>query len=133
MAFPVDIKYIIETEQEIGFAFPDSFKAKMTHENGGELMTDNDDWQLFPFFDKSDKKRISRTCNHIVLETKQARSWHNFPSNGIAIASNGSEDFLLLLPAKENDKKLNDVIYIWFQETGEIEKVADTIDELNNN
>lgn len=133
MPFPIDIQYIIETEQEIGLVFPDSFKAKMTQENGGELMTDDDDWQIIPFFDKSDKKRISRTCNHIILETKQARSWDNFPSNGIAIASNGCGDFLLLLPTKENDKKLSDEIYIWFHETGEIEKVADTIEELNDN
>jgi hypothetical protein len=120
MPFPVDIQYIIETEQEIGLVFPDSFKAKMKQENGGELMTEDDDWQVIPFFDKSDKKRISRTCNHILLETKQARSWDNFPSNGITIASNGSGDFLLLLPTKENDKKLSDEIYIWFHETGEI-------------
>lgn len=133
MPFPVDIKYIIEAEQELGFLFPDSFKSKMMLENGGELMTDDDDWQLFPFFDKSEKKRISRTCNHIALETKQARAWNNFPSIGITIASNGSGDFLLLLPTKQNDKKLSDEIYIWFHETGEIEKVADSIQELHDN
>lgn len=132
MPFPVDIKYIIETEQELGLVFPDNFKSKMTKENGGELMTEDDDWQLFPFFDKSDNKRMSRTCNHIVLETKQARTWDNFPDNGIAIASNGCGDFLLLLPTKLNDKKLSDEIYIWFHETGEIEKVADSIEELDN-
>ncbi len=89
--------------------------------------------KVIPFFDKSDKKRISRTCNHVVLETKQARSWDNFPSNGITIASNDSGDFLLLLPTKGNDKKLSDEIYIWFHETGEIEKVADSIKELVDN
>lgn len=133
MPFPVDIKYIIETEQEFGLLFPYSFKSKMMIENGGELMTDDDDWQLFPFFDKSDKKRISRTCNHIALETKQARSWGNFPSNGIAIASNGSGDFLLLLSTQDDNNKLSDEIYIWFHETGEIEKVADSIEELYDN
>jgi hypothetical protein len=35
MAFPVDIKYIIETEQELGLVFPDSFKVKTSQENGG--------------------------------------------------------------------------------------------------
>lgn len=130
MPFPVDIKYIIEAEQELGVLFPDSYKSKMMLENGGELITEDDEWQLFPFFDKSDQKRISRTCNHIILETKEAKSWGNFPCNGIAIASNGSGDFLLLLLTKDNDKKLSDEIYIWFHETGEIEKVADQIDEL---
>lgn len=131
MPFPVDIKYINETEQELGLMFPDKFKSKMTKENGGELMTEDDDWQLFPFFDKSDNKKISRTCNHIGLETKQAKEWENFPNNGVVIASNGCGDFLVLLPTEENGKKLSDEIFMWFHETGQTEKVADNIDELN--
>ena len=87
----------------------------------------------FRFFDKSDKKRISRTCNHIGLETKQAKEWDNFPKNAVAIASNGCGDFLVLLPTTENEKKLNEEIYFWFHETGQIEKVAENIDELNEN
>nr|WP_315169788.1 SMI1/KNR4 family protein [uncultured Flavobacterium sp.] len=132
MAFPIDIKYIIETEQELGLAFPDNFKSKMTQVNGGELMTEDDDWQLFPFFDKSDNKRISRTCNHIILETNQAKQWENFPVNGIAIGSNGCGDLLLLLPTKEDNRKLSDEIFIWFHETGETEKIANSINELND-
>ena len=131
MPFPVDIKYIIETEQELGLVFPDSFKSKMTKENGGELMTEDDDWQLFPFFDKSDNKRISRTCNHIGLETKQAKEWESFPKNGVAIASNGCGDYLVLLPISENEKKLSEEIYFWFHETGQLEKIAENIEELN--
>jgi len=130
MPFPVDLKYIIETEKELGLVFPDSFKSKMTQANGGELMTEDDDWQLFPFFDKSDNKRMSRTCNHIILETKQARSWDNFPHNGIAIASNGSGDNLILLPSDNDNKKLKNEIYLWQHETGEIQELAKTIDEL---
>ncbi|AYQ31948.1 SMI1/KNR4 family protein [Runella sp. SP2] len=130
MPFPVDIKYIIETEQELGLVFPDNFKSKMTKENGGELITEDDDWQLFPFFDKSDNKRMSRTCNHIVLETQQARTWNNFPDNGIAIASNGSGDNLILLPLDTDNKKLREEIYLWQHETGDIQQVAKTKDEL---
>ena len=133
MPFPLDEKYIIETEKELEILFPDNFKTKMMRENGGELGTEDDDWQLYPFFDKSDKKRISRTCNHIGLETKQAKKWMNFPPNAIAIASNGSGDHLILLPTKENDKKLSDEIYTWYHETGKTEKVADKIDELIDN
>ena len=77
----------------------------MAQVNGGELTTEDDDWQLFPFFDKSDNKRISRTCNHIILETNQAKQWENFPVNGIAIGSNGCGDLLLLLPTKEDNRK----------------------------
>nr|WP_286425265.1 SMI1/KNR4 family protein [Myroides marinus] len=74
MPFPIELKYIVKTEEELGVLFPDQFKTKMMQEKGGELTTKEDDWQVYPFFDRSDKKRISRTCNHIGLETKQARS-----------------------------------------------------------
>jgi hypothetical protein len=130
MTFPVDVKYINEAEQELELVFPNKFKSKMTKENGGELITEDDDWQLFPFFDKSDNKRISRTCNHIGLETKQAKEWDNFPKNGVAIASNGSGDYLVLLPIAGIEKKLSEEIFFWLHETGEIEKVAENIDEL---
>jgi hypothetical protein len=45
----------------------------MNTENGGEILTEEDEWQLFPIFDKTDKKRISRTANHIVLETNASQ------------------------------------------------------------
>ena len=106
MAFPIELKYIIETEKELGIEFPISFKTKMIQENGGEFTTEEDEWQLFPFFDKSDNKRISRTCNHIVLETKNTKKWANFPVDGIAIASNGCGDNLIFLPFENNPKQL---------------------------
>jgi len=132
MPFPIDLKYIEETEKELGLTFPDSFKNKMRKENGGTLSTKEDDWQLFPFFDQADQKRMSRTSNHIVLETKQARNWGNFPVDGIAIASNGSADFLILLPTKENDKLLGDEIFSWFHETGEVKEIAKSIEEITS-
>lgn len=46
MPFPIDEKYIAETEKELGILFPGNFKSKMMKENGGELMTDNDDWNV---------------------------------------------------------------------------------------
>jgi hypothetical protein len=130
MAFPIDIKYIIETETELEVEFPYEFKQKMINLNGGELITQDDNWQLYPFFDKSDKKRISRTCNHIVLETKQAKKWNGFPQNAIAIATNGCGDKLILLPVGGNEKKLGENIFLWFHETGKTQEVAETISEL---
>lgn len=130
MPFPVDAKYIIETEEQLEVQFPLLFKEKMIKENGGEATTEYDDWNLYPFFDQSDKKRISRTCNHIVLETKQARKWNNFPLNAIAIASNGCGDQLVLIPLDNDNEKLSEVIYFWYHETGALEKVAENINEL---
>ncbi|MBZ4036390.1 SMI1/KNR4 family protein [Flavobacterium sp. 17A] len=129
MPFPIDVKYIIEAEEELGLEFPPLFKEKMIEENGGEAQTEDDDWNLYPFFDKSDRKRISRTCNHIILETKQVKEWGNFPLNAIAIGGNGCGDQLILLPSK-NDKILDDIVYFWCHETGKIQKVAENIQEL---
>lgn len=132
MPFPLKLKFIEDAENELGVLFPDLFKNKMMQENGGEIQTDEDDWQFYPFLDKSDNKRISRTCNHIGLETKQAREWKNFPKNAIAIATNGFGDYLILLPDEKNPKRLKDDVYIWLHETGEFEKLADTIIDLIN-
>jgi len=120
----------LEAEQELGLLFPSMFKAKMKKQNGGTIETDDDDWQLYPFFDKLDKKRISRTCNHIILETKEAARWENFPKAGIAIGENGSGDKLILLPTKENNKLLGEELYTWFHETGEIKKIGNSIEEF---
>ena len=72
MAFPVEEKYILETESEFSVVFPAKFRDRMITMNGGELVSDDFEFELYPFIDKSDKKRISRTCNHIGLETKNA-------------------------------------------------------------
>ena len=130
MPFPLDEKYITETENELGIIFPDKFKSKMMQENGGELMTEDDDWNLYPFFDKLDNKRISRTCNHIILETNQLREIEDFPENGIAIAENGCGDNLIMLPFEENQTKIKEKIYVWLHETGEIIEIANSIEDL---
>jgi hypothetical protein len=130
MPFPVDIQYIQMTEKEFDMFFPPIFKAKMMQLNGGELLTEDEEWNLYPFFDKSTNKKISRTCNHIGLETKAAREWSNFPSNAIAIGSNGSGDQLILMPESERSKNLSDTIYIWRHETGETEFVAANINAV---
>lgn len=122
MPFPVEPKFIQEAENESGFLFPNDFKNKMIKENGGEIQTDEDDWQLFPFLDKSDKKRISRTCNHILLETRNAKDWNGFPENAIAIATNGCGDYLILLSDSNNDRQLKEDIYIWLHETDNLKK-----------
>jgi hypothetical protein len=130
MPFPVELEYINETEKEPGVQFPLKFIRKMSIENGGVVMTDESDWQLIPFFNKSDMKRISRTCNHITLENEKAREWIGFPSKGIAIAPNGTGDFLVLWPTDDSSIKLREEISIWLHETAEIIYAADSIDDL---
>lgn len=128
MPFPVNEKYIIETESELNVKFPLNFKKRMIKENGGEIDSENYFFQLHPFFDKSDKKRISRTCNHIVLETKNGKEWEGFPENAIVIGDGGSGDLIFLL--HRGDGILSEAIYLW--DYGEIEKIAESIIELED-
>ena len=130
MAFPIDEQYITETEKQLGLKFPLTFKEKMKIENGGGIETADDSWTIHPFFDKSDVKRIKRTTNNIILETKNSREWDNFPTTGIAIGDNGSGDKLILLPTENDPTQLSDKIYFWSHETGEITEIADHINEL---
>ena len=128
MPFPIDEKYIIETESELNVKFPAEFKNRMKKSNGGEIGLDDFFFQLHPFFDKSDKKRISRTCNHIGLETKNARGWNGFPENGIVIGDGGSGDLIFL--QHNGNGILSEEIYLW--DHGEIEKIAESINELDD-
>jgi hypothetical protein len=130
MAFPVDEKYIAEAERELDVKFPPIFLEKMKSQNGGEIETEDDTYTLYPFFDKTDVKRIKRTANHIILETKNAKEWDNFPSTGIAIGDNSFGDKLVLLPTADDPSKLSDQIYIWLHETGETTAIANNVNEL---
>ncbi|MCO5250168.1 MAG: SMI1/KNR4 family protein [Candidatus Kapabacteria bacterium] len=127
MPLPLDLKFIEELEINLGISFPEKYKSKMTIQNGGEIQTD-DKWALFPFLDKTDHKRISRTSNHIELETANAKEWDNFPADAVAIGENGFGDLLILLPDKSVPSKLTDNIFIWLHETGEIYELAENID-----
>ena len=134
MPFPVEEKYILESEVDLNVKFPTEFKKRMIQLNGGVLITRKHKFELYPFFDKSDKKSIRRTCNHIVLETKNAREWNGFPKNAIAIGSDGSGNQIIL--THNGDGILTDEIYFWNHEEGSIKKIAESIHKLsvkNNN
>jgi hypothetical protein len=126
MAFPIDQKYIVDTESELSVKFPTEFKIRMIKSNGGELLISREfEFELHPFFDKSDRKRISRTCNHIGLETKKAREWNGFPENGIAIGKDGFGNKLIL--THNGNGNLTDELYFWNHETGKVERIAESI------
>ena len=101
----------------------------MIKSNGGELSPEEFGFELYPFFDKSDRKRISRTYNHIGLETKNAREWDGFPENAIAIASDGFGNQIILI--HNGNGILKNEIYFWDHETREVEKIANSINELD--
>ena len=129
MPFPIDEKYIKETESELNVKFPIEFKNRMIKSNGGELSPEEFGFELYPFFFKFDRKRISRTYNHIGLETKNAREWDGFPENAIAIASDGFGNQIILI--HNGNGILKNEIYFWDHETREVEKIANSINELD--
>ncbi len=130
MAFPIDPIYISEAEQILNLKFPLDFKEKMVIENGGAIQTGDDDWELIPFFDRADNKRMSRTCNHIVLETNKAREWQGFPQDAVAIATNGYGDYLVLIKSGEEQNKLDNGVYLWAHETSILTQIAENFNEL---
>ena len=129
MAFPVESKYIEQTESEMNTRFPERFKCRMMKRNGGE--TPDEEFQLFPFWDKSDRKRIARTSNHIGIETKNAKDWSGFPQHAVAIGSGGTGDLLVL--QHHGDGQLEETIYLWDHETEETRIIASDISELDDN
>ena len=131
MPFPVAEQFIAETERKLGVSFPTAFRTRMSRNNGGELLTDEDDWQLHPVFDTSDRKRLSRTSNDIVRETASAREWHGFPAEAVAIAANGSGDRLVLLPTTPGSTALQPQPFIWLHETGEIQPTEIFFDDAD--
>jgi len=95
MPFPVDTKWVHETEKKLGVKFPAGFVTSMVAMNGGSVRTSVDQFQLYPFLDASDRKRIQRTCSSIDRETANARkNWYGFPETAVAIGANGGGDLL---------------------------------------
>jgi hypothetical protein len=115
MAFPTTEDRIVAAETQLGIRLPDGFRNRLMSQNGGEVEADDDDWTVFPVFDSSDRKRASRSANHIVRETQQAATWPGFPERAVAIASNGTGDLLVFLP---RDKlQLDGRVQCWSHET----------------
>ena len=92
MPFDLAESFLLAAERELGASLPKSYRLAMLRENGGEIETDDDDWQQYPVADTSDRKRLSRSANHILKETESCRGWARFPENAVAIAGNGAGD-----------------------------------------
>src|ERR1700722_11527717 len=98
MPFPITVAEIAKTEAKTGFTFPLGLKMRFSRDNGGEIEIGGDSWQLIPFTDTSDRKRLARTCSDIVGETARMRDWHGFPADGFVVAQNGGGDYLIIRP-----------------------------------
>lgn len=130
MPFPITEIELAKTEAKIGIRFPESFRNAMMADNGGEIVTDEDQWELYPFLDTSDRKRLSRTSNDILRETEQDRKWPGFPQNGWSVANNGFGDHMLFIQSKADPKIFEATVYTFWHETGAIKVLAEDFSEL---
>ena len=73
MPFPVDVSLIQEAERQLGRKLPPDHRVRLHRLNGGNIQAVGDYWNLFPVWDSTDRRRMTRTANHIVRETKAAR------------------------------------------------------------
>lgn len=121
MPFNVDDSFIAVAESELQVRFPAAYRAAMRQRNGGVISTDDDDWELHPVADSSDRKRLSRTVNSVVSETLAAKEWPGFPQDAVAIANNGAGDLLVFLSTGAN---LGPEVFAWRHETQDLDLVA---------
>ena len=116
MAFPTTEAHVEAAERELGIKLPHEYRLRLIGRNGGELTTAGDDWEVFPVFDSTDRRTAGRSSNHIVVETRNARRWEGFPNDAVAIASSGTGDYLVLLPARSSGR-LDPQVHVWNHET----------------
>lgn len=126
MPFPITAAEIAKTETKTGFTFPPGIKSRLSKDNGGEVELAGDTWQLIPFLDASDRKRLARTCSDVVRETARMRGWRGFPPDAFVVAQNGAGDCLIIRPDAEGSTQLGEMIYRWDHETCDHEPVADS-------
>lgn len=118
MSFSTTEDRICAEEAKLGTRLPSGYRNRLIAQNGGELDTHGDDWQVFPVFDDGDRKRAGRTAQHIYRETQTARQWHGFPEDAVAVAANGSGDLLVFVG--ERGDRLAGLLYHWEHETAKL-------------
>lgn len=121
MAFDLDETWVLATEAQLGARLPASYRAAMMRRNGGSIEADDADWELHPILDKSDRKRLARSCNDILSETDSCRTWAGFPEQALAIAADGSGDRLVFLCQEE---EVEPAVYRWMHATRTLRLLA---------
>ena len=129
MNFPIEEKYILKTELNLKVKFPVSFKTRMMNSNGGIILTDKIDIELFPFFDERNSKRRNQTYNDIKLENDRIKKYNNnFPNNTIVIGKDNLGNAIVL--NHDGNGVLSEKIYLWHHEQTDLKLIADSIIEL---
>jgi hypothetical protein len=94
VAFSGSEELVAAAEAKLGRRLPDAHRQQLIRTNGGEVRASREWWTLYPVWDASNRKTISRTANHILRENETLhRDWPDvLPSDAIAMADNAGGD-----------------------------------------
>ncbi len=112
----LDIK---SAEEQLEVLFPEQYKDLFKLSNQAQI----DEWILFPI---KDPRNLKRTWDDIVRQNQDMRD-EEMAENLISIGEDGTGDKLCY---KIVDTIVEDKIYIWYHETGELEEVASNLKEF---
>jgi SMI1 / KNR4 family (SUKH-1) len=118
MPYPVDEARIAAAEVALGRRLPAWLRKRLAEDNGGELVSGEEVFQLYAVWDDSSPRTVRKTANHLVREQATWRGWERFPAGAIAIGEDGSGDALVLLAGEDEARR-------WVHETGECEVLAE--------
>jgi len=127
MAFDISDNQIARTEAILRRKLPPVYRAILSNNNGGTAFTDEDQWDIHPIKDDSDRKRLSRSCDHVLAETQTAKAWKGFPSEALAVGDNGFGDVMFLLPSELDPSIFGERLFVFWHETGTIEPLAENL------
>ncbi|WP_391557210.1 SMI1/KNR4 family protein [Robertmurraya sp.] len=115
----VDELDIKAAEDKLGAVFPEQYRELFKLVNNAEI----GEWILYPIKDHRNPKK---TWDDIVSQNNEVRE-EEMSKDFIAIGDDGSGDKLCL---KINNGIREDVVYLWYHETGEIEEYAPNLKEF---
>lgn len=99
-------------ERALGSRLPNGLREAWLHDNKFEV----GEWFFYPI---KDERFFKKTWDDIIRANREERQ---LPEGFITVAENGSGDELGFLTSDV------ETIYIWWHETNELERVADSID-----
>jgi cell wall assembly regulator SMI1 len=106
-------------EKEIEVAFPKQYKELFKLSNNAQI----GEWTLFPI---KDPKNVKRTWDDIVRQNKEVRD-EGMANELISIGEDGTGDKLCF---RVGNEEVDNKVYIWDHETGEIEELASNLKEF---
>ena len=121
MGLPTSERAVERAEEQLGRRLPQLLRERLLRNNGGDVLVrwedgEEEEWQLHPVWDDSDRDTMRRSSNHLVREQANAKEWPGFPRDAVSIAALDADQ--LVLTADQDEPKL------WLHETGELASIT---------